>query len=458
MKTITGAACLCTLLITMAFEADGAATNRYMVEPGTAGITPAAPFISWATAGTNLKEVVDAANDNDAGDHVIISNGTYWLTGQIYVGNVVLTNAAGDRTKVVINGNFPVYTNRCFMVMHSNARLVGLTISNGAVTDLNGGGIYLTSGCVSNCVITGNRAWCDIGNGRGGGGLYISGGSVSDCEIVGNAIYTKTTNATAYQAAGGGGAFVTEGTLIRSRLAFNVASNRFGAGGGVYIASLGIVDQCNIISNVSYADYFGVAGGGGAYLNPNGRYPGYLLNSTITDNSTLDGGGGVGVYYGGIIRNCVIARNSSPKGGGVAMIAAGPKGRIENCTIVSNALSGMRLTDQGGTPISNVVNCIIYRNQGYALEAFGYNNCKTVMVACCVSPGYESWNNPGGTTNDPMLASIASNNFRLSSAQSSCYNRGTNLPWMEKAVDLDGHPRIDRPGGVADIGAYEVNE
>ena len=207
MKTTAGSVCLCALLIAMAFKADGAATNRYVVEPGTAGVTPAAPCTSWATAGTNLKEVVDAANDNDAGNHVIISNGTYWLTGQIFAGN---------------------------------------------------------------------------------------------------------------------------------------------------------------------------------------------------------------------------------------------------------STSGMRLTDQGGTPISNVVNCIIYRNQGHALEAFGYNNCKTVMVACCVSPGYESWKNPGGTTNDPLLVSIESNNFRLLSAQSSCYNHGTNLPWMDNAVDLDGHWRIDRPSGVTDIGAYEA--
>jgi len=129
---------------------------------------------------------------------------------------------------------------------------------------------------------------------------------------------------------------------------------------------------------------------------------------------------------------------------------------FENCTIVGNSSGGMLLyKSREGDPVSNVVNCIIYGNQGSVISGDSGVG-KQALVSCCLSPNYDtSFQNPGGTTNDPLLVSIESNNFRLSSAQSSCHNRGTNRPWMDNAVDLDGHRRIDRLGGVTDIGAYE---
>ena len=37
---------------------------------------------------------------------------------------------------------------------------------------------------------------------------------------------------------------------------------------------------------------------------------------------------------------------------------------------------------------------------------------------------------------------------------SPCINTGTNLAWMDQAVDLAGNPRIQ--DGTADIGAFEM--
>jgi len=453
MKTTVGSACLCALLITAGLEAYGAATNRYVVAPGTAGATPTPPYDSWETAGTNIIEVVNEANAYNGGDHVIISNGTYWLTNQVSITNTVVTNASGDRALVVVNGNFPDYSNRCFYLNNSAARVVCLTITNGMVTNDNGGGIYVQNGCVSNCVIAGNRAWMKTAtlHGGGGGGIFMSGGEVSHCDIAGNTVFVDSSG----RFGGGGGvALSSGGTLRYSRLAFNVATNgvnggnRFNVGGGVYIYTAGLVDHCEIVSNACDTVYW-MYGGGGAQLHSGGS----ISNSSVTGNyipGSDSSGGGVSICGSGIIRNCVIAYNRCASGQGAVGMSAASGGRVENCTIVSNS-SGIYLRDIYAVPISNVINCIVYWNAGTAIGAF--SKCKTAMVACCMSPGYDqTYLNPGGTTNDPLLSGA---DFSLSSAHSSCYNHGVNLDWMTNATDRTGNRRIDRAGNVADIGACE---
>jgi len=45
------------------------------------------PYTNWAMAGTNIIEVVIAAQTNDAPRIVWVTNGTYYPTNQIYVTN-----------------------------------------------------------------------------------------------------------------------------------------------------------------------------------------------------------------------------------------------------------------------------------------------------------------------------------------------------------------------------------
>ena len=257
--------------------------DRYVREVN-AGAEP--PFTSWAMAATDLKTAVDCANTNNAGDNVIVSNGAYLLTATVNVTNVVVTSFSGDRTRVIVNGNSPTYSNRCFYLNHANARLVGLTITNGCTTTNSlsgqGGGIYLAAGGVSNCVIAGNQAWIKSADYQhGGGGVYITGGGeVSDCLISGNTVYTCPD---ANDASGGGGAYVKNGRLRRSQVMYNVATNRNGSGGGVFIDSTNAsVDQCDITSNTASTTPVGYKGGGGVYM-----------------------------YYGGFMSNCVIKANTA---------------------------------------------------------------------------------------------------------------------------------------------------
>jgi len=452
MKTTMIAAGLCALLMAAAFNAYGAATNRYVVAPGTEIGTPTSPYASWGTAGTNIMEVVLLAYAYDEGDLLIISNGTYWLTNELSLGNMVLTNASGDRTKVIINGNFPTYTNRCFYVHNGSAGLESLTITNGAVTNDNGGGIRFTAGYIRNCVIAGNRCWSPAGSYNGGGGIHMSttAGTVSDCDIYGNFVYVASTDALS----GGGGACVRGGQIIRSRLAFNVSSNNptvsadmCGSGGGAFITENGAVYKCDIVSNTAYGAKWGGYGGGGVYLYAGG----FLSNSVITYNYGPNSAGGVGTWYGGRTYNCVIAYNQGSQVGGMQLSTSE---KIDSCTISSNKPYGLRIVTSWGAGISNVVNSIIYWNQSGDIT-YTDGKAYTSLVACCVAPGYTAFLNPGGTTNDPLLVSLVSGNLQLSSAQSSCYNHGVNLNWMTNAVDAAGNRRIDRVNNRVDIGAYE---
>jgi len=166
----------------------------------------------------------------------------------------------------------------------------------------------------------------------------------------------------------------------------------------------------------------------------------------------------------------VIAHNTTTAGrwgGGISSYITGAYPfKIENCTIVSNRLVNLTSTYNGGvymygsgagipSTISNVINCIICYNDNQQVKYAA--GCTTALVSCCViyGSGETVYPNPGGTTADPLLVSIASNDFRLSSAQSSCYNHGANLAWMDNSLDLGGHSRKDRFSGIVDIGAYE---
>jgi len=559
-------------------------TPRYVVPPGTPGVTPGGGYTSWATAGTTIQDVVSASVDTDV---ISVSNGTYalWRGAQVDVGIGVTLQGFGGT--VVVNGNYPLSTNRCMYIHHANAFVSGLTFSNGYSTGY-GGGVYMTNGIVSNCdfvtnyAITGGGGLammvyastainCRVFYNRctntmnvNGGGLYMSGSGclASNMTVFGNA--ALTTNSATTQ--GGGGVYITSGTLISSRVSNNwaiatnngawktingggiyasgpscliadctIASNQvYGTsgqtGGGIYLTGSGaVVSNCVISNNYGQAEGGGIrmaagtlvinstichnrggnegagialyggivrdstigptnwgasrgggilfgawssmvsnclivgnqGGGGGCYFQDGN---GLLCDSRVISNTSSEGGGlnlsciGIRAYYGGRVRNCLVAYNTSlGNGGGMNIWAIGLHGGyVESCTIVSNTAStggGVYIADQ----TNSMTNCIIYFNTSSGADKtdvkFQYAAETNAMDHCLFTAALSPDPTKGNLTNsNPQFASPETGNFRLKNT-SPCLETGINQPWMYGGRDLDGHTRIIK--GTVDMGAYE---
>ena len=315
---------------------------------------------------------------------------------------------------------------------------------------LNGGGAYVNSPYVvfDNCSIVSNTSHC-------GGGLWITGGystntTFTNCLIANNLM---TTNG-----------FPVGGTP---------------EGGGVTVDSIsGVVefDHCVISNNTSVETWNGAAGiaadlGGPVYL----RFCRVVNNQAI--NYTGCGGLNLGLA-GSYASNCVISGNSSSAGGtagGVRLAAGG----LYNCLVSGNTsagYSGIYVLNQAGTIVDGctvvgnsaravyvpgtqawVRNSIVVSNGTRDTDnfSFQYNGATgSVMgVSYSCSPTNTMTSN-GNTTNEPAFSNYAGGDYRLT-GKSPCVNTGTNEPWMNNTLDLDGHQRLDCISRQVDMGAYE---
>lgn len=386
------------------------ATDRYVVEPGTPGGTNAGPYTNWNIAATQIQWAVNAAA---AGETVWVTNGTYYLTNEISVGNVILQSVNG-MGKTFINGNYPAYTNRCLYINSTGAVVKGFTIMNAYSTNnvdgIAGGGVLLYSGTLRNCHITTNV-------GVYGGGVQITGvGSIYDCIISSN---SSTTSAGL-----GGGLYSTGRSNIINNCVFigNVVGNR---GGGMFLHGVSASDNrahtvinCVFIGNrAGTGDY--TFGGGVLVSGANNTFRNCVFDGN-TDSSTFNSAGGVMLYTASNtkIQNCTFARNTTEALYHWPDLAGA---LVENCIFVSNTYS----TSQASTT--------------------NRNNRTDSPIAAGV--------NTNNITTNPSFVNYAAGNFRLAKG-SPCINTGTNnLDWMTGAIDLDGRIRIRY--GTGDMGAYE---
>lgn len=494
IKLIKPLTCMGMFFIAAVVSLQGAATNRYVA---TNAPSPGYPYDSWAKAGTNIIDVVNVANANNAGDMVIISNGIYYLTNQIAItGYVIVTNFTGDRAQVIINGNYPNTTNRCFNISNVNAVVDGFTITNGVYYPVSysyGGGIYISAGEVRNCLITGNAV-----SNKGGGVYFNYGGILTNCLIQGN--QTSTNNDAGY----GGGVYCEGGGLLKDCM---IISNKAQYGGGMAVNQCGIVSSgtvtlayntaergaglmfaggaivknFNIYSNT--ASSAAITFGGGLYVGSactveycsvvgnQANYGGGMRvggdSSTIVRYCTFawnrgNYGGGIDFHTGScVVRNCLITHNTGTAGGGAYFYK---NGITENCTVVSNMLNSGGLgggvychTENGGT--GTVVNTIIYYNAPSFQYSNYYNNAVGIYSNCCFTPvlsGASTNYSANNITSEPLFINYPAGNYRLLTG-SPCIDAGLYQSWMDGALDLDGRRRIR--DGTVDMGVYEhINE
>jgi len=399
-------------------------TERYVVAPGTIEHDKdLSPYNTWTNAATNIQWAVDVATN---GDTVWVSNGTYLcresVMGNIYVPitnqtatNGVITNRAmvvisnaitlksvNGAVSTIIDGNWPLFTNRCVGLAADKAILDGFTIQHGHAQAISGvtqsydgygGGVYAslafnvaTTQTIKNCIIRENIAV------RNGGGIHvlISGGMISNCQFICNTQSPGVATAT-----DGGGGISMDWTTME------------------------------------------------------------VVDCVIRDNVSSEGGGGIStrqIYPGTIYRNCLLSGNSAPTGGAIRVgsSSANKITPIESCTIVGNTATkaggGFWQTNTGFT----LKNTIIWSN-----SAPEYPDCYPgtgVFNNCCLPSTNEIVSGSRNITNHPLFVDFAGGNYRLS-PNSPCMNTGTNQSWMTNGIDMDGCARI-RYGRV-DMGAYE---
>ncbi len=390
------------------------------------GQTPG-DFKSWSTAASNIADAVSVAT---AGETVWVGSGEYTLTQQVVVGNIKLRswpNGSSNRDTTIINGNYPNTTNRCFYLNHVEALVQGFTITNGlAVTNWHGGGVYINSGTLKGCLVTGNYAT----NLSYGAGVYAkgSGSLIDDCDLVGNVTH----------AWGGGAALFSGACLQNSRIRFNTTSQ----------------------TNSSYGPGETSPRGGGVYVDASKVLNCEIVSNRLSGKINPEYGGGIAAFGQSVIRNCLIADNFAWRGGGMTAngYKNGPLLQIENCTIVSNeygySYGGLYAPYAGGNVDPNVslVNSIVWYNKGI-LQIVGNSPSNIVMTSSC-SPSI-TLVNTNCTSASPDFIDFTGGDYRLR-AISPCRDTGFNESWMNTALDLDGNPRIDRMSGQVDMGCYET--
>ncbi len=267
-----------------------------------ASSNPAPPYLSWATAATNIQDAVDAAF---AAGTVIVSNGVYQtgsrvlygtMTNRVAVTRPLALQSVNGAAVTVIDGAFAV---RC-LYLTNHVSVTGFTLQNG--TEVSGAGVYCQSSddVLSDCVLTNNSSPAD---GSGGGGA--NGGILNRCVLAGNSasyLGGGAAGATlnfcvlsnnAMPAYGGAACYCTLNNCL-------VAGNAAAWGGGVDASTM---NNCLCLDN--WANF----GGGGVIWST-------LNNCTVVSNMVLSGPGtyGGGGTFGDNLNNCIIYYNTASSG------------------------------------------------------------------------------------------------------------------------------------------------
>ena len=404
-----------------------AAADHYVVPTNASA---SSPFTDWGSAATNIQHAVNAAVD---GETVWITNGTYFCQ-EIYTNisgtttstaMVVITNSItvssfnGQYSNTIVNGYYPAWTTRVFLVDNTGAVVSGLTITNGFSTSLSGVGVRMYNGnLLTNCLITGNVLTNDTGSALCAG-IHMTSGTISRCIINGNkALGTNSScsQIAALYCAGGGG------TITNCQISWNSIGRGTSYGDTCWLAyGYYRMQDCVVHNNSAYYA-----------IQMGANFVGWCA---ISNNSST----GVWLGEGSILRNCLIVTNG---GYGVGIGRWG--GELRNCTIAGHTVRGIEATECAGSSKYSIENNIIYYNvlNWYSTNLF-YTNC-------CTDPLPTLGTN--NIANTPLFVNNNAGNWRLS-ANSPCINRGTNQTWMTNSVDLDGSARIRY--GKVDIGAYE---
>lgn len=276
--------------------------NAYVATNGS----HTSPYDTWAKAATNVSDALSSGATK-----IYISNGTFSVNSRLdLISGITVTGVNGREATTIrrsgVGGNHVV-----FLVDHTDAVVEGITIENGRYGVGSAGNLVIYDGTVRDCTITNGYG------SRAPGGIQMTGGMVSNCIIRKN--YDTSNSGTI------GGVRMSGGLLIDCIIDRNRGGSDVGAVGGVRISG-GVMRNCVITNNI-----YGTAGIGGA--------GGVTVTGGTVENCLIANNNGRGVYMAtaGKLINCTITGNeiSDNSGNGIKMTA----GLVTNCIVYFNGAS-----------------------------------------------------------------------------------------------------------------------
>lgn len=306
------------------------------------------PYITWATAATNIQDAIDAA---DAGELVLVAAGYYAPAAELRVrSNTTVRAVAGAAATIV------------------DARGVhrGAWVSDGAVLD----GFTLTNG----------YACCGAPRSDCGAGARVDGASLLNCVIAGN-----------HATGCGGGVYALQGALVSNCI---MTGNSADKGAGVFAESGARVVACTLADNLARVN------GGGAALETVAA----LEHSMVRDNLASNHGGGVYLWTGTHLTGGLVQDNEAVRGGGVYAMNSN---RITAASIINNrgshgggvyaeqnlllqggTLTGNTASVDGGGVYANAQTCVtgafIYGNMAGRDAGGVYGDSGSVIIGCTI--------------------------------------------------------------------------
>ncbi|MCA1809697.1 MAG: DUF4838 domain-containing protein, partial [Lentisphaerae bacterium] len=427
--------------------------DKYVAQNGQ---DPIYPYTNWASAASNIQDAVnsiypDAVIWVGPGRYTVPTNAVVLdgVTNVVYSDKPMVLRSSAGAAATMIDGE-GLYRGIC--ADHTTAAWVeldGFTIANGYAA--NGGGILLRrrtfTGVLRNCVITDNTA-------EGvGGGLYIEGDSTTSKPLV--MISNCVFRANQVLAGSGGGmranwtALGVYDSVFEDNLA-NITTHQ--QGGALAVDALGSpVEAVNTLFRGNRGSTSGNAGTGGGAIHMN-RTPLTLRNCLLWDNIGYQGGA---IYVTDntansiTLENTTITRNRTSNWGGGSLGAIHLKGAFSHFTAMNSVVYH---NYYGTSPDQRNIRV----NTADVPNLYFTNSCTAPYLLG--NPGSEipitDFVANANITDDPLFADMLNGDCRLTE-YSSCINAGTNQPWMDEAVDLDGNPRIDHFYGVVDMGCFE---
>ena len=252
-----------------------------------------------------LREALANANGNSdttsgdcvagSGDDTItfapgLSGQTIHLGSTLTLSSNITIDGSALSSQITISGDGNV---QVFSVSSGTVILDSLTITNGSVSDITGGGgIYNQSGTtltITNSTLSGNT------NTGGPGGGIRNDGTLT----VTNSTFSNNV------ANGPGGGIRNDGTLTVTNSTFSDNSAGLSGGG---IRNIGAL----IVANSTFSSNIAVTGSGGGIYNPSGFISVTITNSTFSGNQAGSQGGGI-YFDGGTLNyaNTIIANSVS---------------------------------------------------------------------------------------------------------------------------------------------------